>query len=85
MELLWSLFETLVGILLIVGIIWLVVAFVLGRVSRRSISRMLKTHFAPVPPERLAVHERLFPVQIRADLQQAVEQFLAPTTLRTFR
>lgn len=66
------------------GLVALAAWFVIKRLRKRSITGMLKEHFHGKPFDRIAVTERMFPLHIRADLQRAVNDFLAIAAIRAF-
>jgi cell division protease FtsH len=45
-----------------------------------SISKMLKSHFAPTPMDNITIAERQFPFRVRADLQRAIDQLFGDQT-----
>jgi cell division protease FtsH len=61
------------GVLALIGlIVWLA----WKQRGQRTLAGRLRAHFAPATASQIAVKQRYFPQHIRADLQQAVEEFL---------
>lgn len=64
--------------------------FVAGKLAwrwtwkRRSLIGLLQDHFRPLSLSELVVTERRFPLQIRADLNRAIDEFLAPGKVGAF-
>jgi len=84
MDLLRETIAALVVLAIVAGIVAGIGYVTWLRQTRHRISTILRRHFRPVPLDQISVNERLFPHQIRADLHQAVEGFLARAVVRRF-
>ncbi|MBW3595898.1 MAG: AAA family ATPase [Planctomycetes bacterium] len=81
------LYEILAGVAVLIAFVGLIaggVAVALRVNRRNSISQWFKRHFHPLPLQQLTVTERQFPMQLRADLQRALDEYLETATVHYF-